>query len=336
MITETRVTARLDPTLLQFGSIRRRSTQMGRFADYASRELGVRIPRYYANFMDNHGKRLSEDPVHRESWLRGLGSPEFVIGTTLAFRSTLPNFRTQNLVIGYIGVKTIIVNRAYEEIDEYLVLDTGDGSVLAVDSFGATSRVAAEFEEWIERDLLRVTLSDKYTSNLTVIVFDDELKAEEARRRLLQLQSDGFIELEDAVVVVRNKDGTARYHQMHRMALKGGLAGSITGLIVGSILLSPLIGAFFGAVTGAVSASLTDVGIEDQFVSDLSQKFQPGCSALFTLVRKADPERVGEAFLGFGGKVLVNSVSKERETAIQKLLDAAVEKAEQPGMPEGT
>jgi uncharacterized membrane protein len=307
--------------LRQFGSIRERATEMGQFADHASQTLGVRLPEDYVSFMETYGKKLSGDPVHTESWVGGLGSTDFVIGTTLAFRSTLPHFRKENVVIGYVGSKTIVINKVYEEFDEYLILDTRDGSVLAVDALGATNRIAAGFEQWIAPDLLRATLREKYTSNLTAIVFDDELKAEEARLKLLKLQREGFLELEDAVVVVKEQDGTARYHQMHRLARKGGLAGSITGLIVGSILLSPLLGAVFGAVTGAVSASLSDVGIDDQFMKDLSQKFKPGCSALFTLVRKADPERVGEAFLGFGGKVLVNSVSKEREAALQTLLD---------------
>ncbi len=300
---------------------------MGQFADYASKTLGVRVPEDYASFMETYGKRLSEDPVHKESWIGRLGSPDFVIGTTLALRSTLPNFRLENVVIGYVGIKTIVVNKMYEEIDEYLMLDTRDGSLLAVDSLGATSKVAANFQEWITPDLLRTLLRDKYMSNLTVIVFDDELKAEEARVKLLKLQKEGFIELEDAVVVVKEKDGTARYHQMQRLTRKGGLAGSITGLIVGSLFFSPLVGAVFGALTGAVSASLTDIGIDDRFIKELSQEFDPGCSALFTLVRKADPERVGDAFLGFGGKVLVNSVSKEREALIQEVLDAAGEKA---------
>jgi uncharacterized membrane protein len=76
---------------------------------------------------------------------------------------------------------------------------------------------------------------------------------------------------------------------------------------------------------GAASASLFDVGIDDRFMRELSERFEPGCSALFTLVRKADPERVAEEFLGFGGKVLVNSVSKEEEAAIQMLLDGVSE-----------
>jgi uncharacterized membrane protein len=301
---------------------------MDHFAAYASQVLGVKLPQDYVSFMETYGKRLAEDPVHQESWIGGLGSRDFVIGTTLAFRSTIPSFRPENVVIGYVGIKTIVINKAYEEIDEYLLLDTRDGDVFAVDSRGASRKIAASFEEWIRPDLLRALLKEKYASNLTVIVFDDELRAEEARLKLLKLQREGFIALEDAVVVVKEGDGAVRYHQMHRMARKGGVVGSLTGLIVGSILLSPLIGAVFGAVTGAVSASLTDVGIDDQFMRELAATFKPGSSALFTLVRKADPEGVAQAFLGFGGKVLVNSVSREREAAIQALLDAAEGNAE--------
>jgi uncharacterized membrane protein len=301
---------------------------MGQFADYVSQVLGIRVPKDYASFMETYGKRLSEDPIRRESWLGGLGSPDFVIGTTLAFRSKIPGFRTENVVIGYLGLKTIIVNKTYEQIDEYLMLDTKEGSLLTVDSLGVTNKIAESFEAWIAPELMRMRLKERYTSNLTVIVFDDDLKAEEARLKLLRLEREGFIELEDAVVVVKELDGTVRYHQMLKPARKGGLVGSITGLIVGSIFFSPLVGAVLGAVTVAVSASLTDIGIDDLFMKDLSQQFEPGCSALFTLVRRAHPERVGKEFLGFGGKVLMNSVSKERETAIQALLDAAGEKVE--------
>jgi uncharacterized membrane protein len=298
---------------------------MGSFADLVSQELGVRLPEDYAGFMESHGKRLSDDPIHEESWVRGLGSPDFVIGTTLAFRSKISNFRKENVLIGYVGIKTIIVNKVPEQIDEYLMLDTRDGSVLAVDTFGATNKIPDRFGEWIEPELLRIRLREKHMSNLTVVVFDDESKAEEAHLKLLKLEHEGVIELEDTVVVVKEQDGKARYHRMHRMARIGGFAGSITGLIVGGILLHPLIGAVFGAVIGAVCTSLHDAGIEDEFMKELSERFEPGCSALFALVRKADPERVAEEFLGFGGKVLVNSLSKERAAAIQELLDSGSE-----------
>jgi uncharacterized membrane protein len=294
---------------------------MGSFDEYVAKTLGVKLPEEYTRFMERHGKKLAADPVHQKSWAAGLGDSHFVIGTTLAFRSIFPNFGTENVVIGYVGVKTIMVDKQFEEIDEYVMLDTRDGSMLAIDSRGIANKIEASFEEWIAPDLLRAALREKHTSILTVVVFEDETKAEEARLKLLKLQRDRFIDLEDAVIVVKEQDGKVRYHQMHKLARKGGLAGSITGLIVGSIFFTPLLGAALGAITGAVSASLTDMGIDDQFMKDLSQKFKPGSSALFTLVRKADPERVEEAFDGFGGKVLVNSWSKEREAAIQAILD---------------
>ncbi|MFP5213769.1 MAG: DUF1269 domain-containing protein [Acidobacteriota bacterium] len=302
---------------------------MAGFADYAAQVLGVRVPEDYSGFMDTYGKRLSDDPVQEQSWIGGLGSPQFVVGTTKAFRSMLPGFRRERLVIGYLGIKTIIVNRTYEDIDEYVVLDTGDGTLLKVDSLGAANKLAKNFEEWITPDLLRANLREKHASNLSVIIFDDELKAEEARLKLLQLKREGFIDLEDVVVVVKEQDGQLRYHQMQRQTLKGGFAGSFTGFMVGSLLFGPLAGAVLGAVAGALSAKAIDVGIEDQFVKDLSEKFLPGCSALFTLVEKADPERVSEVFLGFGGKVLVNSVSKERQAAIQAILDGTAEETKE-------
>lgn len=154
---------------------------MEKFGEYAIQVLGVRLPQDYISFMETHGKRLSKDPVRKRSRLGGLGSSDFVVGTTLAFRMSIPGFKHENVVIGYFGIKTIIVNRAYEEIDEYLMLSTRDGSVLTVDSFGVSNPIAAGFSEWVGPELLRAKLREKYASNLTVIVFDDELKAEEAR-----------------------------------------------------------------------------------------------------------------------------------------------------------
>ncbi len=291
------------------------------FAEYASRSLDIKLPEDYTSFMENYGKKLAEDPVREKSWIHGLGSPEFVIGTTLAFRSTLPGFGSKRVVIGYMGTKTIIVNRTYEDIDEYLVLDAGDGSILTVDSLGVTTRIASSFEEWIMPEFLRATLKDKYTSNLIAVVFDEPVKAEEARLMLLELKREGFVDLEDVVVLVKDQYGTVRYHGMHEQAVKEGLLGSITGFILGIILFNPLVGGALGLVSGAVAASLAKSGIDDQFVEDLSKNFKAGCSALFALVRKADPDRVGEAFAGFGGRVLVSSLSEEQEAAIQASLD---------------
>ncbi len=154
---------------------------MGSFVEDAAKTLGLKLPEEYVRFMEKYAKKLAADPINQKSWVSGLGSTDFVIGTTLAFRSMLPKFGKENVVIGYLGIKTIIVNKMYEEIDEYLMLDTRDGSLLAIDSVGVANKIAASFEQWIAPDLLRAALREKHTSNLTVIVFDDEVKA---RRRV--------------------------------------------------------------------------------------------------------------------------------------------------------
>jgi uncharacterized membrane protein len=297
---------------------------MRHFAEYASQSLGLQLPKGYTRFMDTYGNRLAEDPVKTKSWVAGLGSQEFVIGTTLAFRSSFPDLDPRRVVIGYAGIKTIIVNRAYEDIDEYLMLDAMDGSVLKIDSLGVTTPMAPSFEEWVTPELLRATLREKYTASFVAIVFDEPARAEEARLRLWKLQQEGFIELEDIVVVTKDEHGTILNRKLSHPARKEGFLGSITGFLVDSILSNPVM----GGVLEAVAASLSDAGIDDGFVQDLSKDFKPGCSALFTLVGKVDPERVEEAFLGFGGRVQVSSLGPENEAAIQAFLDETRERAE--------
>ena len=301
---------------------------MRHFAEYASQSLGIRLPEAYTRFMETYGNRLPEDPVNRKSWIAGLGSRVFVIGTTLAFRSSCPNFGLESVVIGYAGTKTIIVNKAYEEIDEYLVLDAGDESIQTIDSLGVTTRIAGSFGEWITPELRRATLREKHAGSFAAVVFDEPAKAEEARLKLLKLQEEGFIELEDIVVVTKDQHGTIRHHELSHQARREGLLGSITRSIVGSILFNPILGGVLEVVTGVVAASFSDTGIDDRFAEDLSKDFKPGCSALFTLVGKADPERVEEAFRGFGGRVLVSSLSAENEAAIQAFLNETRESAE--------
>jgi uncharacterized membrane protein len=84
-------------------------------------------------------------------------------------------------------------------------------------------------------------------------------------------------------------------------------------------------GAAVGAAAGAVSGALSDVGIDDNFMKDLSQTLEPGHSALFILVRKATPDKVLEELKGYGGKVLQTSLTHEKEEKLQAALSAAKE-----------
>ena len=72
------------------------------------------------------------------------------------------------------------------------------------------------------------------------------------------------------------------------------------------------------------SGSLIDYGIDDNFIRSLAQDLKPDSSALFLLVRKAQPERVLAELSHFRGHVLRTSLSSEQEARLQAALSGVV------------
>jgi len=157
-------------------------------------------------------------------------------------------------------------------------------------------------------------------STLAVIGYDDQFKAEEVRLTLMKMQKDYLIDLEDAVVAVKDEKGKVRLHQAVTVTAAGAVSGGFWGTLIGLIFLNPLLGMAVGATAGAVSGALTDVGINDKFMKDLAGTMKPSSSTLFVLVRKATPDRVLDELKGTGGTVLKTSLSHEDEAKLQKAL----------------
>jgi uncharacterized membrane protein len=141
------------------------------------------------------------------------------------------------------------------------------------------------------------------------------------------MQKEYLVDLEDAVIATKDKNGKVKLHQIHSTVKAGALTGGFWGALVGLIFLNPLLGMAVGAAGGAAGGALSDVGINDQFMKDLAQNLTPDSSALFVLVRKASPERVLEELQGTGGKILRTSLSHEDEAKLQAALDAAHKEA---------
>ena len=159
-------------------------------------------------------------------------------------------------------------------------------------------------------------------STLVVIEYDDLFKAEEVRLSLMKLKKDYLIDLEDAVVAVKDQKGKVRLHQAVNLTAAGALSGGFWGLLIGMIFLNPLLGMAMGAAAGAVSGALRDVGINDNFMKELAANMKPGSSTLFVLVRKVTPDKVLDEIKGTGGKVLQTSLSHEDEAKLQAALSA--------------
>ena len=158
-------------------------------------------------------------------------------------------------------------------------------------------------------------------SELVIIEFDEEHKAFEMRAELMKLQKTYLIEMEDVVVVTRNDKGKVKLHQTVNLTAAGAASGSFWGLLVGMLFLNPLAGVAVGAGAGALSGKLADVGISDHFMKELGETFIPGSSGLFVLVRKVTPDKVLEALSGFKGKVLMTSLTTDKEEELRKILE---------------
>ena len=103
-------------------------------------------------------------------------------------------------------------------------------------------------------------------SELIVIAFQTESKAEEVRQKLLAMQKEYLglrqkllaiqkeylIELGDAVVAVKDADGRIKLNQLLSTPAIGAVSGALWGSLIGLLFLMPLAGAALGAASGAI------------------------------------------------------------------------------------
>src|SRR4030095_9748026 len=179
-------------------------------------------------------------------------------------------------------------------------------------------------------------------SNLVVVGFkNNRFKANDVLNKLRQMDDSYSVYLDDAVAVYRGYDGELRVDQSYELttgegAAWGGLWGSLLGAVIaipftggasaaaaaGTIAAGLAGGAAVGATTGAINADWwkEDFGISDDFVRSVGAMVQPGDSAIFALLL-ADPDEVVKRFEGYGGKVLMTTLSDAQKTKIEKALN---------------
>ena len=165
-------------------------------------------------------------------------------------------------------------------------------------------------------------------SEFIAVAFRTPTEADTTLTKLRQLQKEYLVDLEDAVVAVRGADGKVQLKQSVNLvglgAASSGLTGALWGSLIGLLFLNPLagmlLGGAVGAGSGALAGSLADYGIDDNLIRDLAEKIEPNGSALFLLVRKAQPEKVLAEFQGLNGQIIRSSLSPENELRLAKAL----------------
>ena len=116
---------------------------------------------------------------------------------------------------------------------------------------------------------------------MLVVVFDNETKAYEGRKALLQLDDEGSITVYDYAVLAKHADGTATVKQEDDSGPIGSLVGTSLGSLIG-LLGGPAgvaIGAAAGLATGG-AADLHNARIGDDFIEDVTKFLLPNKVAL--------------------------------------------------------
>ena len=154
-------------------------------------------------------------------------------------------------------------------------------------------------------------------ANLIVFAFDNETEAERMRDKLVDMQKQQIITLQDAAVVIRREDGKVKVKQAQSLVGAGALGGSFWGLLIGLLFWAPWLGLAIGAATGAIAGGMTDVGVDDKFIKEVGENIEPGHSALFLLVTDSTPDKVLDGLSDFNPKVYQTSLSEEDEAKLR-------------------
>ena len=162
-------------------------------------------------------------------------------------------------------------------------------------------------------------------SNIVVITFDNMEEAGKVRESIRQQEKSGTISLDDSAVVVKDEDGKVHVkNQLDRGVKIGAVGGGLLGLLLAGIFF-PVAGIVVGVLGGMGVGSLADLGIQKDFVKDVSNAIKPGTSAIFLIVRESNPTVALAALRPYKGEVYHTSLDPEDEKSLRDVLSKRIE-----------
>jgi len=179
-------------------------------------------------------------------------------------------------------------------------------------------------------------------AKLIVVGFKNDMyRASQVLNQLQSMNDDWVVDLHDAVAVYRDYNGKLRVDQSYQMttgegAAWGGFMGSLIGLTLaaipftggasaaaaGTLAAGAAAGAAVGAGAGAIDASWwkDEFGIPEDFVKQVGAMIQPGDSAIYALLRTANPDLLADKFRGYGGTILSTTLSLDQQGKVEMVL----------------
>lgn len=154
---------------------------------------------------------------------------------------------------------------------------------------------------------------------LIVVTFDNVEDAKRLRADLRKLEKDGVIALDDAAVVSKEADGQVHIHnEVDRSVVVGALLGGLLGTVLS--FLFPIAGFVIGAGGGALVGKLLDMGVDKQFIQDVTEALKPGSSALFVLVSGSHATATLSALRPYHGTLYQTTLPSDLEAQLREAL----------------
>ena len=178
-------------------------------------------------------------------------------------------------------------------------------------------------------------------STLIVVGYDDKHRASDVLNSLRRLERGYLVDLKDAIAVCRHEDGTIEFEQNVDYESEGLGWGILWGTLLGSLLAAPftmgtsaaagaavllgggITGGVLGAAGGAIDAEEVRkaIGLDPDFVKEVSDTIQPGGSAVLALISTGAPDKVAKELGEHGGTLLKTSLTAEQDAKLQSILE---------------
>lgn len=157
-------------------------------------------------------------------------------------------------------------------------------------------------------------------SSLIVIAFDTPEEAQNVLDVLKGQTKYQNISFDDTAVVSKDMEGKIhiKNNVSHGTMVATGV-GALLGLLLGGLFF-PVAGIVLGAGGGALVGRLMDLGVDGSFVKEVGETLQPGTSALFVMVRDANPAVVRAALEDHHGTIIETTLSVEAEESLTRAL----------------
>ena len=160
-------------------------------------------------------------------------------------------------------------------------------------------------------------------TELIVLMYDSEETGQQVLAEIGTMQKGKIIEVADAALAVKDQKGKVKVTQTLEKMHTGSVAiwGGFWGLLIGLLFGGPIFWALAGGLLGGLLGKTTDLGIDNAFIKEVSEKMEPGHSALFIMVIEANTDKVLPELKKFGGHVVQTSLSEEDEDKLRKVLE---------------